>query len=333
MTHKIGIIACALILGLCPLLWLSANGWEYYESFEKGFSLYYPPDWEAKEYGNELQLFSSAEFAKIYEGPGVLFGVYNYEIDEPVSDEEALREWLDVEKDFVISEFTEEELADQTWSYATAFNEKQDIRAEFYICTRGSILYIIAIGYTPSEIGAEFVDIISEILYSFSFIREEEPEATGLKHYSNQEWGLSFSYPAGWDIQENDINIIVSSDENLFYPGTDGAAVAVFKCSPEDLNIDEPIENTEQLWEKLKETEDSFTEDYRAYIEWQGARWLYIEFADIEEDVEAHFYVLLQEETVYMVGIMYHPREAEQDFVEAVEGIMSSMSLAVDGVK
>jgi hypothetical protein len=331
MANKIHIIVFSIILFVCTLVPLSANGWEYYESFEKGFSLYYPPDWEVDDYGSELQLFSSAEFANTYEGPGVLFGVYNYEIDEPVSNEEALREWLDVEEDFEISEFTDKELADQIWSYATAYNKKQDVRAEFYICTRASRLYIIAIGYTPSEIGAEFDDIISEILYSFAFISGEEPDDTGLKHYSNQEWGLSFSYPSSWDLQEYDINIVVASDEDLFYPGTDGAAVAVFKGLPEDFNIDEPVQNTEELWEKLKQTEESFTEISKTYIEWQGANWLYVQFADTEEEIEAHFYIRLHQETVYMVGIMYHPPEAKKDFSEAVEGIMSSLRYSIDG--
>jgi hypothetical protein len=324
MRKKITTFLFCILLGVCLSAMLSANGWEFYESMEKGFSLEYPSDWEMDEYGDELQLFSSSEFADTYKN-GIMFGVYVYTIDEEVTPEEALREWLDVEEEFQLEPFSKSELADQMWWYTKSHNKEQDIKAEFYVCTRGETLYIIAFGYTPAKDGPEFYPVINGILDSFQFISYEDGATGEFRYYENEEWGLSFSYPGYWVMEEYDNNLIVSSQEDIFDSETEGAAVFIFKTTAEGFGLDEAPQTTEEFWEMLKESETDFKEIYKTYDEWHGIEWLYVEFAAPDDNIEAHFYMLLHEDTVYMVGGIFNPPQAQEQYADMVDEIISSI--------
>ncbi|MBN1798725.1 MAG: hypothetical protein JW822_09110 [Spirochaetales bacterium] len=324
MRNKITTCLFCILLGVCSSATLSANGWEFFESMEKGFSLQYPSDWEMDEYGDELRLFSSSEFADTYQD-GVMFGVYTYIIEEEVTPEQALREWLDVEDEFQLEPFSESELAGEVWWYTKSHNKKRDIAAEFYVCTRGETLYIIAFGYTPAQDGPEFFPAINGILDSFQFISYEDGATGEFKYYENEEWGLSFSYPGYWEIEEYDTNVIVSSDLDIFDDEKEGAAIAVYRDAPDGIGLDEMPQTTEELWAMLKESETEFKELYKTYKEWHGIKWLYVEFVDTNDNIEAHFYMLLHEETVYMAGAIFNPPQAQEKYGEIVDEIMSSI--------
>ncbi len=325
MGNKIVTFLFCILFGVSFLATLSANGWEFYESMEKGFSLNYPSDWEKQEHDDELQLFSSSEFTDSYEDGGVMFGVYSYTVDHDITPEQALREWLDVEEEFDFEPFEQIKLADQIWWYTESHNKERDIAAEFYVCTRGETLYIIAYGYTPVEAGSEYHPTIDEILDSFRFVDQEEGATSEFRYYENEEWGLSFSYPGHWEIEEYDNNLMVSSQADIFQHGAEGAAVAFFKDTPDGFGIDEAPQTTEELWERLKESETEFKELHKTYKEWQGIKWLYVEFVDTNDNIEAHFHMLLHENTVYIVGSIFNPPQAQEEYAEIVDEIISSI--------
>ena len=212
----------SLLFFISVILPLSADESVVYRNTEHGFSLSYPK----REIGDEVELYSSEDFSDTYKD-GIMFGVYYYKTDENLTPEQVLRESMNVENDFPFTKFQEQELAGETWAYTTSLNKNKDIKAEFYVCKRNNVFYVIAFGFTPSAKAGQFNPVINDILHSFAFLNPEQPSSTGEPlSYENKELGLSFTYPDGWHLEEEDNSILVSSTNNMF--SEDGAGIAIF---------------------------------------------------------------------------------------------------------
>jgi hypothetical protein len=315
----------SLLFFISVILPLSADESVVYRNTEHGFSLSYPKNWVKRETGDEVELYSSEDFSDTYKD-GIMFGVYYYKTDENLTPEQVLRESMNVENDFPFTKFKEQELAGETWAYTTSLNTNKDIKAEFYVCKRNNVFYVIAFGFTPSAKAGQFSPVINDILHSFAFLNPEQPSSTGEPlSYENKELGLSFTYPDGWHLEEEDNSILVSSTNNMF--SEDGAGIAIFIGPAKGVGLDTTPKTKEELWNSLKEREPNLKELSRQNKKRQGAEWLYVEFEDTDNNILAHFYLLMQNETVYMVGAVYHPQEVLKQYGEQITKIMDSLKL------
>jgi len=307
---------------------LFAQETQAYENSQKGFSLSYPANWVKTEHGEKLEFYSSKEFSSNYKN-GVMFGIYYYPDKGDISAEQVLRELLDVEKEFELAEFTRKDMAKQSWSYTTAVNSKRDIRAEFYVCTRGKNIYVIACGYTPAEARKQFSKDIDLMLQSFAFTGSVEKSSGSLSQYNNKGMGVAFSYPSAWTIDEEKTHIFVGSDKDLFQSDNPGAGVAIYRGGATTVDLKAVPKTKEELWNKLKEQQSEFKEISRSTKNWQGVEWLYVEFEDPHSKILAHFYMYVHDETIYMVGVVFHPQQAQAQYEENIKQILDSMEFMV----
>jgi hypothetical protein len=151
--------------------------------------------------------------------------------------------------------------------------------------------------------------------------------AVDLTSYENKEMGFSFSYPKDWHIQELDAGIMVSSSEEFFNFDSTGAGIVFFVSSVADINSEKPPQTNAELWQEFEKNDPSIEQKSTKDIQLLGKKWLVVEFYEKSDDCNAVFYLLLDGGKGYMIGCIYHPPKADQDYKDIVKTIIQSLNI------
>ncbi len=149
--------------------------------------------------------------------------------------------------------------------------------------------------------------------------------AIELKSYENSEKGFTLSYPEDWQIEEIDLGIVLSSVPGFFDLKEKGAGVFLFIQNIEDMSMENTPQTNRDIWEEMKKSNPAFEEKSAKDIQWLGKVWLVTEFHEKNDDSNAVFYILMDNDLVYFVGCVYHPSAAEADFRPVVEEILKTI--------
>ncbi|MBN1798723.1 MAG: hypothetical protein JW822_09100 [Spirochaetales bacterium] len=143
--------------------------------------------------------------------------------------------------------------------------------------------------------------------------------------YTHEELGFSLSFPTDWEIEEIELGAIISSIPDFFNFEEDGAGIALFITPIENMSIEEMPQSNKDVWEALKNNDDSIEEKSVKNIEWFGKEWLVAEFYEQTDNCHCVFYFLLDGDLVYLVGCIYHPPESLNSYEHIVEEIIKSI--------
>ncbi len=143
--------------------------------------------------------------------------------------------------------------------------------------------------------------------------------------YKNEELGFSLSYPKEWSIQEIELGIILSSIPDFFDFKEQGVGIALFISPVADMALEKIPQSNLDVWEALKGNNDTIEEKSIKNIEWQGRQWLVAEFYEKGDDCDAVFYLLIDNDLVYVIGCIYHPPVAKEEYKDIIEEIVQSI--------
>jgi len=307
------------IFTLFLLFSLCAQDQSYYENWEKGFALYYPADWFKEDLYDSVSFCSSENSFDFNSDRGAGLVIMTEDVSEYgiQNAQEALEEQLSDYDE--LGEFSLKTVSGEEWVYVDTYQQEDNFYAEFYAIIRHGFVYIIGIAYYPPEIRESYEEQIGLMLESFEFLES----VSGQRHFESQELGVSFFYPANWQLEESTNQVEVVSSKN--FSDIKGIGFAFMKGHAEDLGISDSEEVNENIIKD--ELAEMFQLQEAIKITWLGKEWLYCDGYDPSLNMKAVFYILVESDFVYMIIIGIHPPDVEDEYREGLDMIMESLSI------